>query len=319
MSSNQRQVLLQQAADWLVTLHYDTPTEAERLAFDAWRNTSPAHDAAWQQAQNVLKIFDKVPGSLSQTAIGGLQKQNDRRRALKLLSMSLLTAPGVWWLIREGNWIRWNADMVTATGERKDAQLPDGSRVVLNTQSAINIAFDRQARRVRLLQGEILITTAKDSADPRPFLVDTAEGVIRALGTRFSVRRFDDADISRVSVFQHAVEISNQSGQKQLISAYQQVDFTAQMIQKPKPVASTATLWEQGMLLAKNMRLGDLIAELARYRKGVLRCDPAIADLRLSGAVSVADTDAALTLIEQTLPVSVHRFSRFWVSFKAKA
>lgn len=59
------------------------------------------------------------------------------------------------------------------------------------------------------------------------------------------------------------------------------------------------------MLLARDMRLGDVIAELSRYRPGVLRCDPAVAELRVTGAISLKDTDAALRLLSNNLPVHI--------------
>jgi transmembrane sensor len=90
-------------------------------------------------------------------------------------------------------------------------------------------------------------------------------------------------------------------------------------ISQPVPVDGSAALWEQGMLLAKNMRLGDVIAELARQRPGVLQCDPAVADLRVSGAISLDDTDAGLELLAGTLPVRIERRTRYWVTVRPRS
>jgi transmembrane sensor len=68
------------------------------------------------------------------------------------------------------------------------------------------------------------------------------------------------------------------------------------------------------MLLARNMRLADVVAEMSRYRSGVLRCDPAVAELRVSGAVSLADTDAGLALLARSLPLRIEQASRYWVT-----
>ena len=72
------------------------------------------------------------------------------------------------------------------------------------------------------------------------------------------------------------------------------------------------------MLAARNWRLADLVAELARYRRGFLRCDPAVAELRVSGAFPVNDTDAGLRLLEKTLPVRIHRITPYWVTVAAR-
>jgi transmembrane sensor len=62
------------------------------------------------------------------------------------------------------------------------------------------------------------------------------------------------------------------------------------------------------------MRLGDVITELARYRPGVLRCDPAVAAMLTSGALSLTDTDTALTLLSSTLPLRIERRTRYWIT-----
>ena len=61
--------------------------------------------------------------------------------------------------------------------------------------------------------------------------------------------------------------------------------------------------------------LADFIAELARYRKGFVRCDPAIADLRISGAFPISDTQRTLNMLVQTYPVlATGHLSGYWVT-----
>lgn len=65
----------------------------------------------------------------------------------------------------------------------------------------------------------------------------------------------------------------------------------------------TSTSWTKGILSFSDKPLGEVIATLSRYRNGVLRCDPAVAGLRLSGTFPLKNTDAILNVIAQTLPV----------------
>jgi transmembrane sensor len=305
--------LIKEAADWAMTFQYGAPTESDRLAFDRWRRQSPAHDAAWARAQAVFHTFSQVPADIGRDALETLQRGYSRRRSLRLLGMLLLAAPAAWLAWRHMPWREWTADVATATGERETLQLPDGSRLVLNTASAVNIAFGATERRIRLLAGEILIATHADPAPAyRPFLVDTSYGVVRALGTRFSVRHLD-TDACRVAVFQSAVEVRPWAGPARVLRAGEQADFSITTVSPPAAVEGNAALWEQGMLLAKNMRLGDVVSELARYRSGVLQCDPTVAELRVSGAISLADTDAGLALLASEFPLQIERRTRYWV------
>ncbi|NMG34695.1 iron dicitrate transport regulator FecR, partial [Azoarcus sp. TTM-91] len=148
-----------------------------------------------------------------------------------------------------------------------------------------------------------------------PFRVHTPEGSVRALGTRFSVRRLGEA--TRSAVFEEAVEIRPADGPALILGAGQQTTFKRDGIASPQGVDAAAAAWEQGMLVARDMRLADVVAELDRYRLGLLRCDPAIAGLRISGVISLRDTDAGLDALAHTLPLRIQRHSRYWVDIQA--
>jgi ferric-dicitrate binding protein FerR (iron transport regulator) len=129
-------------------------------------------------------------------------------------------------------WRQWGAELAadhrTATGQRSDHRLADGSLLHLNTASAADVRFDAAQRRIVLQAGEILIHTAPDSVrPPRPFVVQTEHGTIRALGTRFVVQR-ESGRQTRVSVLEHAVEIRPALGNAALrLDAGQSVRFSA--------------------------------------------------------------------------------------------
>ncbi len=306
--------LLKEAADWAIALRYDAPSSVERQAFERWRQQSPAHAAAWARAESVFAPFEQVPADLGKGAVRTLAQGYDRRRSLRLLTTLLLAAPAAWLAVRTVPWRQWAADVATSTGERKTLTLPDGSTLVLNTASAVNVAFTAAERRIRLVAGEIFITTHADPAPVhRPFTVDTPLGAVRALGTRFGVRALG-ADAYRVAVFESAVEIQPLLGQARKLYSGEQAEFGTQGVGETARVDDAAALWTQGMLLARDMRLDDLIAELARYRPGILRCDPAVASLRMSGSISLADTDAALAALANSMPVRVERRTRYWVT-----
>lgn len=308
--------LLSEAADWMMTLRYGDSAQAGQEVqanFDRWRRQSPAHAEAWARAEALLGVFAQVPQGIGKNAFQALQRPN-RRRGVGMLGALLIAAPAGWLAWRHMPWREWTADVATATGERKSVTLADGSRLVLNTASAVDIVFTSAERRIRLQAGEILVTTHADpSPTYRPFLVQTPQGIVRAMGTRFSVRRLDEST-TRVSVFEAAVEIRTAGGAARVLRAGEQIDFEAGRIGPEVPVERSAALWEQGMLLARNMRLADVVAEMSRYRSGVLRCHPAVADLRVSGAVSLADTDAGLALLARSLPLRIEQTTRYWVT-----
>lgn len=289
---------------------------SEQQHFEQWRLRSPAHAQAWERAQSVLATFDQVPGDINAAALRALSRPT-RRRAILGLCLAGATVPWVWRAASETPWRAWSADYQTATGERRTVMLADGTQLVMNTNSAVDVVFATTERRLHLLAGEILVTTGHERGQggtSRPFIVETAQGTAQALGTRFSVRCLQDT--TRLAVFEGAVAVRPRlaSVAATLVSAGQQRTFGAHDAHTPVDADVSDIAWEQGMVIAKDMRLQALVAELARYRRGVLRTDPEVADLRVSGAFPLADVDASLTLLTRTLPVDIRTVTRYWTS-----
>ena len=116
-------------------------------------------------------------------------------------------------------------------------------------------------------EGEILIETGH--SDTRPFIVETREGSMRALGTRFLVKREDEG--TRLSVLQSAVAAQPQSNlQEQILREGQQVLMRSDGLGSIVALTPGADAWTRGMLVVDNARLGDLVHELGRYRTGHL-------------------------------------------------
>jgi transmembrane sensor len=305
---------LDQAADWLMRLHHGDATDADRQACRQWQNASADNARAWARAEALMNKLGGLPPAL---ALPVLQRPSSRRAAVAKLACLLAAAPAAWLGWRGYSHGNWSADHHTATGRRQDIRLADGTRITLNTASAIDVRFDAQRRLVRLRSGEIMIATAADSAAlARPFYVETAEGLLQALGTRFSVRQEDGR--SRLAVFEHAVRIEPRrvpAAGWLTVDAGNKASFSADAIEAPQPAGPADDAWTHGMLLADGMRLGDFSAELGRYLPSLLRCDPAVANLRISGAFPLDHPERILSMLVSTYPVqALRRFGGYWVT-----
>lgn len=305
-----------QAAQWLASL-YDEQTPQEIAACARWRSADPEHERAWQRAQRVNQKFGIVPGEVGLPALDR-KVRIDRRHAIKTLLLLMTAAPIGYVSYRYAPWQELNADHRTAKGEHREIQLADGTLVHLGTASNIDVVFDGTQRLVRLHAGEILVTTGSDNGNPvyRPFVVQTTHGSIRALGTRFVVRKDEGAATTRVSVLEHAVEIKPQSanGKVIVLNAGQQTRFSESGFDVVQQADMHIADWTGGVLFASKMRLDDFAAELNRYRPGLLRCDPSVADLRITGAFQLDNTDNILNALPDTLPVEVLYRTRYWVT-----
>lgn len=310
--------VLQEAAEWFAVLRAPAVPPGERLRWREWHDADPAHQLAWRQVEAISGKFQNVPGGDKPMAHRLLDaaaaKRAQRRRAMKMLTLLCGAGLGVWASARTTPWRVWTAEHATGLGERRQIRLADGGSLWLNTDSAIDVDYRADLRRIKLIAGEILIDTAPDTQSPaRPFVVDTAEARLRALGTRYSVYQEDGASI--VAVFDGAVSVEPlQAGAPSLLlHAGQQSRVTRTRAGAAAPADEARRSWSDGLIVAENMRLGDFIAELSRYRRGHLACAPEVADLRIVGAYAVADTDRVLAALAATLPVRIRASLPWWV------
>ena len=307
--------VLEQAADWLMQLHSGAASAQQRRACERWRTSDPEHARAWQRAEALLGKLGGLPPELAMPALDRsreLDRSSARRAALLKLAALLAVVPGAWLLMEQQGW---RHDYRTATGERRDIVLADGSRISLNTATTLDVQFDGAQRLLTLRQGEIAVQTVAD-VQHRPFFVATAEGWLEALGTQFSVRQDDGR--TRLAVRESRVRVRARSGAQHIIAAGSQVAFTAAAIGEPAALDGGALAWQRGMLLADDMRLHDFALELGRYRPGIVRCDPRVAGVRVSGAFPITDTDAALVMLVSTYPVAARtRLGGYWVTLDA--
>ncbi|THF67058.1 DUF4880 domain-containing protein [Pseudothauera nasutitermitis] len=313
-----------QAAEWIVRLQYeDSPASRQDCA--AWRAADPSHELAWQRMSALGQDLQAgTRGMAAPLAAAALEQARDagrraRRNGLKWMLGLGLTA-GLAWQARgmlEGAapWTGLLADLRTGTGERREVTLEDGTRLALNTRSAVDVEFDARQRRIVLRAGEIMVTTAPDSA-ARPLLVSTAHGDLLPVGTRFAVRHLDQpGQPIRVAVFEGAVDIHPHGALAvQRVSAGLQREFTAAALSPEHPLPAGGGAWTGGMLVASRMPFEDFIAELGRYRPGLLRCDPGVAGLQVTGAFPLDDSDRVLAMLEQVLPVRAEYRTRYWVT-----
>jgi transmembrane sensor len=309
------QSIVDEAASWLALAQQRGLDAREAAQLEAWRRRSEAHEKAWQAALELKRMFNEVPINIGTEVLG--RSRADRRAVLKSLAFLALAAPAGYaaWLQTP----RLTADYRAARGEQRQVVLPDGSQLKLNTASAVRLEYSERERRLVLVEGEILVSTAaKAQPDGRAFVVQTGHGTVRALGTRFGVRDLGDGRTS-VTVFEHSVAVQPRAGaQEQRLEAGETLIFDQQRVFLATIHDQAEPAWTRGQIVSRNQRLEEFLAELSRYRHGVLRCDPAVADLRLSGVFQLDDTDHILDMIGETLPVRIERRTPLWVTVAAR-
>jgi len=296
------QHVLAQAASWMMLMQEGPLLPAQQLELERWRLASEEHERAWKRAQRLLSRLGSLPPTLARHT---LQRPPGRRAVLRGLVLLMGAAPLGWWgwRLQAG---RFASDYHTAVGERTHARLADGTQIILNTDSALQLLFDSAQRLLHLRRGEVYIVTA---ADPRPLMVQTVHGQLLALGTRFSVRQL--ADETLLEVYEGAVQVRPESTSvaagENIIRAGQQVRFTRERLGLVGEVGETSLAWQRGLLVADDMPLHQWAQALMRYADQRLEYDPALSELRVSGTFPVDDLPLALAMLAQTYGLQVRQ------------
>ncbi|MCC6301428.1 MAG: FecR domain-containing protein [Gammaproteobacteria bacterium] len=304
-----------QAADWIVRLTADDVAERARAraGFEAWRRTSPRHAEA---AASMESLIARVEGMRAQArparaALDAARPRGRRRgqvrRAATALMMAFALALPVGFALQAWPPSYLLADMRTTTGEWREDILEDGTRLTLSGASAVNLRFDAERRTVELVRGEVLIEVARDPA--RPFLVETAHGRIRALGTRFVVRRQAEDTVltmleSRVSV-RTAARRTAAGEDEVLVGAGQRVHIRADGVGPVEAVDArgVSDAWRFHQLVVQGRPLPEVLDELGRHRPGLIRYDrERLQDIHVSAVLPLDDTGRALELLAASFP-----------------
>ncbi|MGF6094198.1 FecR family protein [Pseudomonas sp. 18175] len=304
----------EQAAEWMLRLHEGELSEAQRLAFECWKQQGPHYAAAAARMEDVISRMQalrgkKSPARAALNAAFAHQKSHRRKNAVRALVLACSLAIPAAALLVSPYPQQWMADVRNGPGQWQTLRLADGSTLTLNGISAANLHFDGQQRRIELLQGEILVEVAHDSA--RPFIVQTPQGTLRALGTRFVVKREGDVTVLTMLESRVAAQSVN-AGQALEVAAGSRAVLSEHDVHLAGSIdpASIDEAWRRHQLVVDNRPLSEVLDELSRHRTGMLHFDrAALQKLRVSAVIPLDDSDHALQLLARTLPIKVRTFT----------
>ncbi|WP_144632309.1 FecR domain-containing protein [Bordetella genomosp. 13] len=300
-----------EASRWYVLFMSGKATEADRHAWQDWRDSHPDHARAWTHLSQADARLRGVAGPAACEALSAARRGRSRR---VLVCAALAGAVGgpLLWAGTRATWQRPAPGYATGVAERREFALADQTRILLNADSAVEVEYGAR-RVVRLLRGEACFTTGHAGPHARhDFVVETPFGQARALGTRFIVRR--DEDSARIAVLEGAVELTpGRGGRAHRLDAGAMARLTDAQVQPAHALSPEADSWMRGELAADDMPVARFLAELGRYRPGLIWHDDRAGALRISGLFPLADTDRALDALGRLLPVTVRRVTPYWV------
>lgn len=319
--------VLDQAIAWQLRLDSGEAGAAERDGLERWLAADAEHARAWRQLGEIDAVLAPARGQAIRGALLARPAARRGKAAAGILGAVLAVLAGLGAADRFQPLGHFLAEHRTGTGERRRLALSDGTVVHLNTRSAIDLAFDGERRAIVLVGGEIHVETGHaDPGERRPLLVLTREGSLRALGTRFLVRRLEEGG-AWFAVGQSAVAArpaacaaapATPCAGERIVAAGQAARLDAEGVTAPLAAPAEADAWKDGVLVLDNRPLAEAVAEIARHRPGHVGVDPQAAGWRVSGTLPLADTDRALQSLAAAVPVDIEYRTRWWVRVKPR-
>ncbi len=317
----------QAAARWLAS------EDLDQAALERWLALDQANRDAWSKAQRLWDVFDDgeddeliaamaraarqvrpepaagwfrpaliaasiAVAVLAATLTVGVQKGWFGRVAAPAQVAAASSAPAS--LVAVGR-----PDYVTGRGQKSIVDLPDGTRVTLDADSAVDVAFADGRRDVRLLNGRAFFDVAHDRS--HPFAVQAGERTVTALGTQFDVRL--TPGLVRVVLAEGGVEVASTPGGPAVppvrLAPGQAFSAQAGAPGKVAPVdLDEALAWKQGVVEFRDQPLSEAVRRLNRYtRAQIVIKDPKVAALRVTGVFKTGDIKRFGRAVSQVLPV----------------
>lgn len=296
------------ALGWIARLRSDTVSEQDQQSFALWLGEDGSHQQALDQMLEMwddLAVLSKLP---EQTELPR-ESANSARwfGGAAALAASLVLAVFLWPQAINGPV---TTPYQTSLGERESVELPDGSRVLLNTDSSISVTYTDEQRHIDLNRGEAWFQVAPNKQ--RPFHVDAGETRVTAVGTAFNV--YFSSNSTDVTVTEGVVRVSelgetgNRAPSTELLYVNQQLSASVDGWElSVSEDTSQQMAWQRGELVAVEMPLPALIAELERYHPTeILITDPDLAVLTVSGVFQLDQPDAILNALAVSLDIRVN-------------
>ncbi len=344
-------VINEEAGRWLIRLDGDEAPNAQDLEeLHEWMSRSPLHReklsqlaSLWDKLNVLTELSVPLERQDSHSEVGAAAEFKTRIAARwaffpQGLALAAVLVLGVFITLGTG-WPGSSVDesngrYFTEIGHQQELTLADGSKVQLNTNSELRVAYSEHYRDIFLLDGEVHFDVAKDKQ--KPFRVFAGNGRVQAIGTAFSVYLVDNN--VKVTVTEGRVALAgvskNSTSELRLESPVEnlgslaagqgativQLD-TSEDGSRPKPVLDNIQIfkqeelsrrlsWQQGLLVFTGEPLQQVVEEISRYTTiSIAIPDPQVRAIKVGGQFEVGDTEIMLEALEDTFALRVVRNS----------
>jgi transmembrane sensor len=292
-----------EAAAWMVRLYGEHRNPGLEQGLREWLTQHPRNARHFEEMTEVWELGGQTsPQGLPRVRSPDAARPRPAWQWAVAAAVSALVIGAAWLSAGYAGWIA--PTYTTGHGEQRMVRLQDGSRIILNSSTRLQVDFTDKSRSVRLALGEALFEVAQDAA--RPFTVTAGTRQVTALGTSFVVRH--EADRTAVTLVEGKVRVTDDGRGAQsevlvsrgvpaskaaILSPGERLTFgIAEPPKLDQPRIDTLTAWRRGEVLLNETPLTEAIAEMNRYDdRQLVIDDPELGSLQISGVYRSGDSE----------------------------
>ncbi|GAB7532941.1 FecR family protein [Pseudomonas sp. 3A(2025)] len=298
-----------QAIEWYARRSSGAFDDVSQRQLQGWLDADASHRQAWlalqQQLNRTLSPLAQQPGSTHALRNSGHTRRRVLRGALGLGAVAV----GAHLLTQQSSplYTRWGADLRTTTAQRRSFTLDDGSTLLLNAESSVDLDFNASQRRVQLLRGAVLAEVRSEPG--RPFVLACPWGEAWLEGGSCLLSRQDN----QAQLWAMSGQLQLRTAQRQqTLTAGQGLAFDGSTWQAIAAQHTNERSWTRGLLEVHDQSLGNVIEHLVPYHRGVLQVSSRAAALRISGVFTLDDSQGALAALKDVLPLRIENYLGLW-------
>ena len=276
---------------------------ARREELEAWLEADPENRKAFDDVESVWRYFDDVreEAPMQSTRLGLRGRFEAARRRRRVIRASMAAGLAAIGLLTAVFLSQTASTRVYEASGRRAVELPDGSRVLLDTGSKLEVRYTPLRRELELEAGEARFNVAHDAL--RPFMVSAGEQQVVATGTVFNVEVSPRA--VAVALLEGKVTIVGAGHAAQPIKLRQGEQYVA----GPQGVAvqrfdpDVVSAWESGLVILNDTALDEAVRQVNKHADvPIVLTAPGADRLTVSGVFNAGQTYAFAEAVTSLLP-----------------
>lgn len=340
---NEEEKRLDEASDWIAKLDRNLSND-EKISLQAWlaltpKNTEVLFEVAhlWDKMDDLSRLSDLFPNT--DTTNKKLPKWIGAMAASFIFAVTIGIYQGGFNFfeldqLNQSTVVAKQMNYQTSIGESNTINLPDNSKIVLNTNTFVQVKYTDSARIIELQRGEIHIDVAHDKS--RPLSVIASGKIIQAVGTAFNVevqntsvelivtdgkvlvaptkKAVTTRDIDVIDLDEMAKRLPLNS---MAISKGEKVDLditgllVEEIIKIDELDVAASLSWQQGNIIFRGESLEEAMLEIGRYTniEFELSDDDKLKNVQVAGMFKTGDVNGLLEVLSRNFNIQYEKIS----------